>query len=585
MKYFLYARKSSEPEDRQMSSNEDQVIEMQRVAEEFNLTIVDIISEAKSAKRPGRFGFNQMLKRIENGEAEGILCWKLNRLARNPVDGGQISWLLQQRVIKHIQTNGRAYTPDDNVLMMQVEFGMANQFIKDLKVDVERGMKRKIERGWYPTNPPAGYLARGHNQRALNEPEIVPHPTQFLIIKKLWKLLLTAKYSIPGLKQEGDRLGLVKKDGTFYSKNAYYRLFSNIFYTGSFYWTPFNGIRTRYLGKHKPMISETEFKRAQDILHNRPNTRQRVNDFPYRGIIKCGECNGNVTAEQKLQAICTICKTKFSIITSQKCFRCGTNLTNMRHPTIIDKIYYRCVKKTVPTCSQKYLLKDVMEERILSELYSINISSQFYIWALSALKEISLKSNDNPETILLHRRKTELENRLLGLVKMRADNEIDKVQFEASKKTVEIEIQAIDKKIQSFDTLDGQLALSIKDTFDFSHFAAQHFKKKENNIKTQLLEKLGSNLVLQDKNLYITTENVFHCVKELESDYYVQFKRLERENNPVIKGHISVFHPCFLTLLTKLHAIRTCLENKILEEIRQKEEEDRELLRKYSGWN
>ena len=82
------------------------------------LTIVDTISESKSAKAPGRIEFNRMLERIRKGEATGILCWKLNRLARNPIDGGQISWMLQQNTIQSIQTYSAEYKPTDNVLMM-----------------------------------------------------------------------------------------------------------------------------------------------------------------------------------------------------------------------------------------------------------------------------------------------------------------------------------------------------------------------------------------------------------------------------------------------------------------------------------
>jgi DNA invertase Pin-like site-specific DNA recombinase len=71
----------------------------------------------------------------------------LNRLARNPVDGGNISYALQMSIIKQIVTSERVYRPDDNVLMMAVELGMANQFINDLSKDTKRGLKAKAERG------------------------------------------------------------------------------------------------------------------------------------------------------------------------------------------------------------------------------------------------------------------------------------------------------------------------------------------------------------------------------------------------------------------------------------------------------
>ena len=118
IKYFIYARKSSESEDRQVQSIQDQVDELQKLAKNNDLTVVNIFSESKSAKAPNRATFNEMIERIKKGEANGILCWKLNRLARNPIDGGNISWMLQEGLLQHIQTYGRGYSPNDNVIMM-----------------------------------------------------------------------------------------------------------------------------------------------------------------------------------------------------------------------------------------------------------------------------------------------------------------------------------------------------------------------------------------------------------------------------------------------------------------------------------
>jgi DNA invertase Pin-like site-specific DNA recombinase len=141
-RYFLYARKSSENEDKQAASIPSQVDELKRLAKDHNLKIVDILTEEKSAKAPGRIVFGQMLQEIHEGKADGILCWKLDRLARNPVDGGNIAWMLQQGVIQHIQTFQKGYFPTDNVMMMSVEMGMANQFILDLSLNTNRLSKQ-----------------------------------------------------------------------------------------------------------------------------------------------------------------------------------------------------------------------------------------------------------------------------------------------------------------------------------------------------------------------------------------------------------------------------------------------------------
>src|SRR3990167_3864474 len=95
IKYFLYARKSSESEDRQVQSIDDQINRLKKFASDFNLDIKKIYTEAKSAKKPSnRPVFTEILERIENGEANGILCWQINRLSRNPIDSGKLSWLL-----------------------------------------------------------------------------------------------------------------------------------------------------------------------------------------------------------------------------------------------------------------------------------------------------------------------------------------------------------------------------------------------------------------------------------------------------------------------------------------------------------
>ena len=94
-KYFLYARKSTDVEDKQILSIESQLAELRELAKRESIYISDEFIEKRSAKIPGRPVFNNMLSRIQNGEAQGIVCWKIDRLSRNPVDSGKIQWMLQ----------------------------------------------------------------------------------------------------------------------------------------------------------------------------------------------------------------------------------------------------------------------------------------------------------------------------------------------------------------------------------------------------------------------------------------------------------------------------------------------------------
>jgi len=129
----MYCRKSSEAEDRQILSIESQVTELKREAARRGFKIAAILTEAKPAKAPGaRPVFNSMMERLYRGEADGILCWKLDRLARNPVDGGSIIWAMKQHGVR-VVTPPQTYSPlEDNVVWMYLEFGMAQKYVDDL---------------------------------------------------------------------------------------------------------------------------------------------------------------------------------------------------------------------------------------------------------------------------------------------------------------------------------------------------------------------------------------------------------------------------------------------------------------------
>ena len=92
LKIGMYLRKSTDSEDRQVQSIDDQ----KRELDKLNRSILHTYIESKSAKEPGREEFNHMISDIESRKIDAVLCWKVNRLARNPIDGGRIQWLLQQ---------------------------------------------------------------------------------------------------------------------------------------------------------------------------------------------------------------------------------------------------------------------------------------------------------------------------------------------------------------------------------------------------------------------------------------------------------------------------------------------------------
>jgi DNA invertase Pin-like site-specific DNA recombinase len=80
MKYFAYCRKSSEGEERQALSIPAQIDEIKRVFDGvLDVEIAEWFEEKMSAKAPGRPVWSAMIKRIEKGDADGIVAWHPDR--------------------------------------------------------------------------------------------------------------------------------------------------------------------------------------------------------------------------------------------------------------------------------------------------------------------------------------------------------------------------------------------------------------------------------------------------------------------------------------------------------------------------
>ncbi|MCM8782303.1 MAG: recombinase family protein [Candidatus Omnitrophica bacterium] len=159
MKYFIYARKSTDDEDRQVLSIEAQLKELREYAQRENILVIKEIVEAKTAKKPGRPLFNDMILSIERGLVDGILAWHPDRLARNSVDGGRIIYLVVQKVIKDLRFPTLRF--DNNAqgkFMLSIVFGQSKYYIDALSENIRRGIRLKLSKGIWPQWAPIGYI-------------------------------------------------------------------------------------------------------------------------------------------------------------------------------------------------------------------------------------------------------------------------------------------------------------------------------------------------------------------------------------------------------------------------------------------
>src|SRR5579859_567155 len=88
------------------------------------------------------------------------------------------------------------YLPSDNVLTIAVEFGMANQYVRDLSVNIRRGIREKIRRGIWHGVAPLGYF----NHPKLRTVE--PNTETFPKLKLILEMFATGRYSLTAIQKE-----------------------------------------------------------------------------------------------------------------------------------------------------------------------------------------------------------------------------------------------------------------------------------------------------------------------------------------------------------------------------------------------
>ncbi|MFH1970885.1 MAG: recombinase family protein [Patescibacteria group bacterium] len=492
--YIIYCRKSTESEERQVLSIESQIKELKDLVKRLNLGVSEILTESKSAKQPGRPVFNEIMKRIYKGQVKGIVCWKLDRLARNPIDGSSLIWALDQGKISEIFTPHNTFKNNSNdKFLMQIEFGMAKKYVDDLSDNVKRGNRAKLERGWYPGLAPMGYL---------NEPKertIVKDPERFPIIRKMWDLLLQGIRPAQILKvateEWGFRTPVHKRiGGKPLSLSGLYKLFGNPFYYGLI--ERKEGV---FQGIHEPMITEDEFWKVQEILGRKGRPRPQKHLFPFTGLIRCGECGSMITAEEK----------------------------DNRYGTYY--VYYRCTKKKKEIlCNQRYLNAKDLENQILDYLGRISIPQRLLELAIEYLKEEAKEEEKKYLHIQKSKEKAyiDCQKKLDNLNQMRLKDLInDEEYLQEKRKLVEEKIHLEESFKQKNDT--GKKALKLtQETFSFALQARDRFQNGSLEDKRGILQNLGSNFHLKDRKLFIDIEKPFVLIEN-------HLKDGDLRNNPL----------------------------------------------------
>ena len=464
-KFFLYARKSSEAEERQVMSIEAQLHELTQFADREKLVVAETFIESKSAKIPGRKEFARMIEKINTSKEQvGILSWHPDRLARNSIDGGQIIYLIDQEKVSALRFPTFWFEPTpQGLFMLQVAFGQSKYYSDNLSENVKRGIRQKLRRGEYGRKAPLGYI---NNPKTRN---IEPDPDKAKIVQSFYKDFSKGIYNLETGRHYLSTLGVECTGGNPYTPFMVYRILTNKTYLGLI-----EHKGEYFQGSFEPLIDRGTFESVQRVLTQRarPRKSKKMHDFPFRGLFKCGECGCRVTAQ----------------------FAKG------RHGGIYR--YYRCTKKC-GKCSQGYLMEKFVASQLQEQLNSIAISDD---WRQKMFLQINLWEETERRGSAgfaqnLKTKTSQLKNKMDKLVSIYLDGEIEKDVYLRRKDA----LMKISADIHSQKNGFGQPLTWLEPLRQWVK-TANHIGKladSDSDYKdlSSALQKVGSNPILQDKKI------------------------------------------------------------------------------------
>ncbi len=479
LKYLGYCRKSTDEKDRQIMSIDQQIQSLKEFATRSNIEIVEFFTEAKTAKKPGRKVFNNLLKLIEKGYANGILAWHPDRLARNSIDGGKIIYLLDTGQIQDLKFPTFWFeSTSQGKFMLNIAFGQSKYYVDNLSENVKRGVNYKAKNGGWPGRAPLGY------KNDKNTLTVVVDELKAPFVKQVFEKFSSGEFST--MRQISEYLSKNKIRGTsggLIYFNQIRRMLSRPFYYGLI---QYGDIVSE--GKHTPLITKELFDKVQVKLNESYSTKKpRKYQFAFTGLIRCKECGAGITAEKHTKHYPKTLRTA-------------------------DYIYYRCTKK-FGLCSQPYLTEEKTDRQIRELVRSVSLNGIWEAGFRKLFKEdkLNLSKQVSSQLSELTSSLEAVEKRLDKLLESFLDEVIDQESYQLKKN------QLLDKKLNlksKIEKLKTEGSTWLEPLEKFINVSAESDKitraKKNYAELASSAKKVGSNYLLNAKLISFSPEKPAH---------------------------------------------------------------------------
>jgi site-specific DNA recombinase len=449
-------------------------------ASRSNIEIIKWFEEKETAAKHGRPLFNQMVKELRQGKAHGLVIHKVDRSARNPQDWVKIGELADSGIDIHFVTESLDFRSRGGRLTADIQAVIAADYIRNLREETIKGINGRLKQGLYPFRAPIGYLDNGRGQAKTLDPIRAP------LVKQAFELYGSRRYSLRPLLAEMQRRGLVGYSGKPLSLHGLETILNNPFYAGV--------IRIKrtgmtYQGIHERLITPALFERVQDIKSGKAGPKITRHDHLYRGLFRCGHCNGPIVPEL------------------QK-----------------GNVYYRCTKKGCPT-------KTVREEAINAAIEACYLKTQLSAPDIASFEERIRAWIASDETQELEKawqlRKANLHARMDRLTDALIEHLIDKEIFAERRQRLALEDEALDEERRNWSD-KAKKAAAMRTVIELANSLVQSHILADPDEKRRLVEMTTSNRLVYGKNLYLEPSN---WLQEVENTLPVPIGDLDRHRH------------------------------------------------------
>lgn len=465
MNCFAYVRVSTTKQRDQGVSLEAQEEAIKRYAQANGLTIKRWFRETRTAASRGRTKFNDLLRRLKRGEAQGVIVHKIDRSARNLRDWADFAELSDLGIAIHIAAENLDLTSRGGRLSADIQAVVAADYIRNLRLEAIKGIRGRYKQGLLPGYSPVGYRDNGGGKVKTVDPVSGP------LVQELFRRYATGAYGLRSLRTVMHERGLRNKRGGELSLNSVSKILNQRFYIGQIEVKRTGEI---FQGKHEPLVTKALFDACQDILRGRTQRPTRsFHPYVYRKLLTCQRCGRRLIAER------------------QK-----------------SHVYYRCHTKN---CPQKCLREEVVERNVLAALERIRIAKSEQREIESEVDRLlgSVAEEEHERRLSLELERDQVTARLTRLTDLLLDGVIEQTDYVEKKRSL------LDRQLELHETIKRpraeatEIERRVANYLELASSASLSYRRAEPTQKRQLVETTTSNLTVVGNEVVVELDSPF----------------------------------------------------------------------------